>query len=87
LPGTNNSAGFIIRIFALVVGMFSVANIMFVSVKESTNNIGIKMALGAKRCMSNILVRLLTLILEGIISGFIPAIQTSGMDTVEVIRK
>lgn len=44
-----NTAGFIIGIFALIVGMFSVANIMFVSVKERTNIIGIKMALGAKR--------------------------------------
>lgn len=47
--GTLNLAGFIIGIFALVVGMFSVANIMFVSVRERTNLIGIKMALGAKR--------------------------------------
>ncbi|MDX2282385.1 MAG: ABC transporter permease [Saprospiraceae bacterium] len=47
--GVLNMAGFVIGIFALVVGMFSVANIMFVSVKERTNLIGIKMALGAKR--------------------------------------
>lgn len=47
--GTLNLAGFVIGIFALVVGMFSVANIMFVSVRERTNLIGIKMALGAKR--------------------------------------
>jgi putative ABC transport system permease protein len=47
--GTLNLAGFVIGIFALFVGMFSVANIMFVSVKERTNIIGIKMALGAKR--------------------------------------
>ena len=47
--GTLNVAGFIIGIFALVVGMFSVANIMFVSVRERTSIIGIKMALGAKR--------------------------------------
>lgn len=47
--GVLNIAGFIIGIFALVVGMFSVANIMFVSVKERTNIIGIKKALGAKR--------------------------------------
>jgi putative ABC transport system permease protein len=46
---TLNVAGFIIGIFALFVGMFSVANIMFVSVRERTNLIGIKMALGAKR--------------------------------------
>ncbi|MEL6924618.1 MAG: ABC transporter permease [Bacteroidota bacterium] len=44
-----NTAGFIIGIFAILVGMFSVANIMFVSVKERTNIIGVKKALGAKR--------------------------------------
>jgi len=47
--GTLNLAGFVIGIFALIVGMFSVANIMFVSVRERTSLIGIKMALGAKR--------------------------------------
>jgi putative ABC transport system permease protein len=46
---TMNLAGIFIGGFALLVGMFSVANIMFVSVRERTNLIGIKMALGAKR--------------------------------------
>jgi len=40
--------GWIIGGFSLVVGIFSVANIMFVSVKERTSIIGIKKAIGAK---------------------------------------
>jgi len=39
--------GWIIGAFSLIVGVFSVANIMFVSVKERTNLIGIKKAIGA----------------------------------------
>lgn len=47
--GVMSTVGWAIGGFALLVGMFSVANIMFVSVKERTNIIGIKKALGAKR--------------------------------------
>ncbi len=47
--GALNTMGWFIGGFALLVGLFSVANIMFVSVKERTNIIGIKKALGAKR--------------------------------------
>ncbi len=47
--GVLNIAGFVIGGFSILVGMFSVANIMFVSVKERTNIIGIKKALGARQ--------------------------------------
>ncbi|OON68197.1 ABC transporter permease [Hymenobacter sp. CRA2] len=41
-------AGAIIGSFAILVGGFGIANIMFVSVKERTNIIGIQKSLGAK---------------------------------------
>ena len=46
--GQMNVIGWIISAFSLLVGGFGIANIMFVSVKERTNLIGIQKALGAK---------------------------------------
>jgi putative ABC transport system permease protein len=43
-----NIAGALIAGFSLLVGGFGIANIMFVSVKERTNIIGIQKSLGAK---------------------------------------
>lgn len=43
-----NIVGIVIGIFAILVGAFSIANIMFVSVSERTHIIGIQKALGAK---------------------------------------
>lgn len=48
IVGVFNIAGVIIGIFAILVGAFSIANIMFVSVRERTNIIGIQKSLGAK---------------------------------------
>lgn len=44
-----NIGGWIIGGFSILVGGFGIANIMFVSVRERTNIIGIQKALGAKR--------------------------------------
>lgn len=43
-----NMGGWAIAALSLIVGMFGVANIMFVTVKERTPQIGLKKAIGAK---------------------------------------
>ncbi|UAB84730.1 ABC transporter permease [Zunongwangia sp. SCSIO 43204] len=48
ITGTLNMIGLVISGFSLLVGGFGIANIMFVSVKERTNLIGIQKSLGAK---------------------------------------
>jgi putative ABC transport system permease protein len=68
-----NLAGLFIGGFAIFVGMFSVANIMFVSVKERTNIIGIKKALGAKKyvILTEFLVESIVLCLVGGLIGLV----------------
>lgn len=46
--GSLRAGGFVIGLFSLLIGGFGIANIMFVSVKERTNIIGIQKSLGAK---------------------------------------
>jgi putative ABC transport system permease protein len=46
--GILHTVGLIIGAFSILVGGFGIANIMFVSVKERTNIIGIQKSLGAK---------------------------------------
>jgi putative ABC transport system permease protein len=46
---TINIVGSIIGGISLIVGMFGIANIMFVTVKERTAVIGLKKAIGAKK--------------------------------------
>jgi len=47
--GNVNKGGWAIAALSLIVGMFGVANIMFVTVRERTSQIGLKKAIGAKR--------------------------------------
>lgn len=46
-----NQGGWAIAALSLIVGMFGVANIMFVTVRERTSQIGLKKAIGAKKHM------------------------------------
>lgn len=65
-----NIGGWLIGGFAILVGGFGIANIMFVSVRERTNIIGIQKALGAKRFF--ILLEFLTeSVLLSIIGGLL----------------
>lgn len=63
-----NLVGIIIGGFSIIVGMFSVANIMFVSVKERTSIIGIKKALGARQ-----IIILLEFLIESVVLCLIGA--------------
>ncbi|MES2381162.1 MAG: ABC transporter permease [Bacteroidota bacterium] len=126
---TVNIAGWIIGLFAMLVGGFGIANIMFVSVKERTNQIGIQKSLGAKNyfilieflieaiilCLlgcatglllvwgivtilgsafdfvfylsfKNIVIGVVTSIVIGVISGFLPALTASRLNPVDAIR-
>jgi len=56
--GILDIAGIIIGGFAILVGGFGIANIMFVSVKERTKEIGIQKAIGAKSYL--IMIQFLT---------------------------
>ena len=65
--GVLNLLGGVIGFFSILVGGVSVANIMFVSVKERTSQIGVKKALGAKRhiILSEFLIEAIILCLLG----------------------
>ena len=68
-----NAVGWIIAGFSLLIGGFGIANIMFVSVKERTNIIGIQKALGAKKyvILAQFLVEAAVLAVAGGIIGIL----------------
>jgi putative ABC transport system permease protein len=68
-----NVAGGIIGLFSILVGGFGIANIMFVSVKERTNIIGIQKSLGAKNyfILLQFLVEAIVLSLIGGLMGLL----------------
>ena len=68
-----NLVGWVIAGFSLLIGGFGIANIMFVSVKERTNIIGIQKALGAKKyvIMVQFLVEAALLAIAGGIIGIL----------------
>jgi len=71
LFGVLTLAGWVIGSFSILVGGFGIANIMFVSVKERTNLIGIQKSLGAKNyfILSQFLFEAVMLSLVGGIVG------------------
>lgn len=89
---TLNIAGWFIGIFSLLVGGFGIANIMFVSVKERTNMIGIQKALGAKKffILYQFIFEAIMLALAGGATGlvmvFLGTLLISGSDFVVTMR-
>ena len=79
--GVLNLIGLVIGGFSIVVGAISVANIMFVSVKERTNLIGVKKALGARQYI--ILLEFLTeSVILCIIGGMIGLAMVVGITSI-----
>ena len=79
-----NVVGWIIGMFAIFIGGFGVANIMFVSVRERTNIIGIQKALGARRSfiLWQFLVESVVLSLLGGIAGLMMVLLAAKVATV-----
>jgi putative ABC transport system permease protein len=72
--GVLNLVGGLIGLFSMIVGAISVANIMFVSVKERTSLIGVKKALGARQ-----FVILLEFLTESVILCIIGGVMGLGL--------
>jgi putative ABC transport system permease protein len=79
--GVLNMMGWLIGGFSIIVGAISVANIMFVSVKERTSLIGVKKALGARQFV--ILLEFLTeSVILCIIGGLMGLVLVVGITSI-----
>ncbi len=76
--GTVNIGGWAIAGLSLIVGAFGVANIMFVTVRERTSQIGLKKAIGAKS-RTILLEFLLESAFLCVIGGFIGLLMVWGL--------
>lgn len=79
LTGLIKTIGTAITLLSLIVGSIGIANIMFVSVKERTKEIGIRKAIGARRftIMLQFLTEAVTICLVGGIIGLAIAFPVS----------
>jgi putative ABC transport system permease protein len=79
LTGLIKTIGTAITLLSLIVGSIGIANIMFVSVKERTKEIGIRKAIGAKRStiMFQFLIEAVTICIVGGLVGLFIAFPLS----------
>ena len=79
--GTVDVGGWAIAGLSLIVGAFGVANIMFVTVRERTSQIGLKKAIGAKS-RTILLEFLLESAFLCVIGGFIGLLMVWGLSAI-----
>ncbi len=85
ITGQMNVFGWVISGFSLLVGGFGIANIMFVSVKERTNLIGIQKSLGAKNrfiLFQFLFEAVILAVIGGLVGLFLVWITTIGLSQI-----
>ena len=89
LFGVISGAGLVIGLFSILVGGFGIANIMFVSVRERTHQIGIQKSLGAKNyfILAQFLSESVVLcIIGGILGLLLIYLALLGIDIFELVE-